>query len=118
MNNQIIEVQPKDSLPTFEVFGTQWTIPTSSLNTVLLFLLCAIKVKEALEAGSKGIKLALTALDRLDIAVIDAMDDLAVEIRETTNADRVSSFCYTTAHLTLCITGNVCHVCLSLCVLV
>lgn len=92
MNNQIIEVQPKDSLPTFEVFGTQWTIPTSSLNTVLLFLLCAIKVKEALEAGSKGIKLALTALDRLDIAVIDAMDDLAVEIRETTNADRVSFF--------------------------
>jgi hypothetical protein len=88
----IIEVQPKDSLPTFEVLGTQWTIPTSSLNTALLFLLCIIKIKEAIESGTKGIKLALTALDRLDVTIIDAMDDLAVEIRETTNADRVVFF--------------------------
>lgn len=91
-NKPIIEVQPKDSLPTFEVLGTQWTIPTSSLNTVLLSLLCIIKIKEAIESGTKGIKLALTALDRLDITIIDAMDDLAVEIRETTNADRVVFF--------------------------
>lgn len=91
-NKPIVEVQPKDSLPTFEVFGTQWTIPTSSLNTALLSLLCIIKIKEAIESGTKGIKLALTALDRLDITIIDAMDDLAVEIRETTNADRVVFF--------------------------
>lgn len=88
----IIEVQPKDTLPTIDLWGTEITIPTSSFNTALLFLLCAIKVKEALEAGTKGIKLALTALDRLDITIIDAMDDLAVEIRETTNSDRVIFF--------------------------
>lgn len=90
---EIIEVVPREHiLPTFEAFGMQVTIPTTSLNTVLLLLLCTLKIKDTLDAGTKGLKLALTALDRLDIAIIDAMDDLAVEIRETTNADRVIFF--------------------------
>ena len=89
-NKPIVEVE--HILPSFDLFGTQITIPTSSLNTVLLFLLCIIKIKETIESGTKGIKLALTALDRLDVTIIDAMDDLAVEIRETTNADRVVFF--------------------------
>lgn len=87
----IIEVKP-EALPTFEVFGMNVTIPTSSLNTLLLTTLCAIKIKEVLTAGTKGIKIALTALDRIDIAIIDAMDDLAVEMREITNADRCIFF--------------------------
>jgi hypothetical protein len=92
-NYNIIEVQPTDHiLPTFDLWGTELTIPTSSLNTALLVLLCILKIKETVETSKKGLKLALTALDRLDIAIIDAMDDLAVEIRETTNADRVLFF--------------------------
>ena len=84
----MIEIKP-DSLPTIEAFGFDITIPTSSVNTVLLALLCVIKVKEVLEAGTKSIKVVFTALDRIDVTIIDAMDDLAVEIREITNADRV-----------------------------
>lgn len=89
---EIIEVQPSDHLPTVEIWGTQWTIPTSSLNTTLLFLLCLAKIHELVKSSTKGIKLAMTALDRMDIKIIDAMDDLAVEMRETTNADRVVFF--------------------------
>ena len=91
-NKPIISVEPKDSLPVIEVWGYNITIPTSSLNTVLLGLLLIIKVQEVIKSGTKGIKLAMTALDRMDIKIIDAMDDLAVEIRETTNADRVIFF--------------------------
>jgi hypothetical protein len=88
----IIHVEPKDSLPSIDLWGHDVTIPTSSLNTVILSLILIIKIKEIIESGTKGIKLALTALDRLDITIIDAMDDLAVEIREITNADRVVFF--------------------------
>ena len=92
-NYNIIEVQPTEHiLPSFEAFGAKVTIPTSSLNTVLLLLLCLSKVHDIVKSGTKGVQLALTALDRLDITIIDAMDDLAVEIREITNADRVVFF--------------------------
>lgn len=92
VDRPIIHVEPKDSLPSIDLWGHDVTIPTSSLNTVILSLILIIKIKEIIESGTKGIKLALTALDRLDITIIDAMDDLAVEIREITNADRVVFF--------------------------
>ena len=90
-NKAITEIRP-DSLPTIEAFGFNITIPTSSINTLLLTLLCIIKVKEVLEASTNGLKIAFTALDRIDIAIIDAMDDLAVEMREITHADRCIFF--------------------------
>lgn len=89
-NYNIIEVVPAEHiLPSFEVFGTKVVIPTSSLNTVLLTLLIIIKIQEVIKSGTNGLKIAMTALDRTDIVIIDAMDDLAVEMREITNADRV-----------------------------
>jgi len=91
INKPIIEIKP-DYLPTIEAFGLHITIPTASLNTVLLALLCVVKVKELIESSTKSLNIALTALDRIDISIIDAMDDLAVEMREITNADRVVFF--------------------------
>lgn len=74
--------------PSFELFGTTFHLPPSSnLNTILLLALLIQNVTNLFK--TKPVEFAIDLLRGGDLELLEKLDDIAVELRELTKADRV-----------------------------
>jgi hypothetical protein len=77
---------PPDTMPSFDLFGTKFTLPPQT-TTVLLLLLFTERLVALFT--SKPAEFAIDLLRGSDLALLESLDDIAVELRELTKADRV-----------------------------
>jgi hypothetical protein len=84
------EVQPVpntcNDAPSFDLFGTTITLP-SNLTSVILLLMVLERVVSVFK--SKPMEFAINLLRGSDLELLESLDDIAVELREVTKADRV-----------------------------
>jgi hypothetical protein len=86
-NNTPVEVEAVQS-PSFEIFGTTVHLPpSSSLNTILLLALLVQNLTSLFK--TKPVEFAIDLLRGGDLELLEKLDDIAVELRELTKADRV-----------------------------
>jgi hypothetical protein len=86
-NNVPVEVEVVQS-PSFEIFGTTVHLPpNSSLNTILLLALLIQNLTNLFK--TKPVEFAIDLLKGGDLELLESLDDIAVELRELTKADRV-----------------------------
>jgi len=83
------EVQPTPNpsdAPSFDLFGTTITLPSNITNIIILLM-----VLERLISlfKSKPVEFAIDLLRGSDLELLESLDDIAVELREVTKADRV-----------------------------
>ena len=87
--NKQHEVQPvplPTDAPSFDLFGTTIILPSNITNIILLLM-----VLERLVSlfKSKPAEFAIDLLRGSDLELLESLDDIAVELRELTKADRV-----------------------------
>ncbi|QIW88448.1 hypothetical protein [Pseudanabaena phage PA-SR01] len=86
METKQCEQQPINPNPTFDVFGHTVTLPPQTTPIVLLLI---ILTNVVLILKSKPAEFAVDLLRGSDLALLENLDDIAVELRELTKADRV-----------------------------
>lgn len=85
METKQYEQQPSNT-PTFDVFGYNVNLPP---QTTPIFLLLILLSNASLILKSKPAEFAIDLLRGADLALLESLDDIAVELRELTRADRV-----------------------------
>lgn len=78
-------VQPITA-PSFELYGTKFTLPPQTA-TVIILLMALERVVALFK--STPVELAVKVLRGSDLELLEKLDDIAVELRELTKADRV-----------------------------
>lgn len=91
MSNQhrYYEEQPsyqQDTNPSFELFNTKFSLPPQTA-TVLILLMFLERVAAIFK--SKPVEFTVDLLRGADLDLLERLDDIAVELKELTKADRV-----------------------------
>lgn len=77
---------PQDTHPSFETFGVKFTLPPQT-TAVLLLILLSERILAIFK--SKPVEFTVDLLRGADLQLLENLDDIAVELKELTRADRV-----------------------------